>query len=56
MGLKDSRELYKYFLRGIYNFEAWENIRDYMNDRGVYSEQTYIDCCDIYEKKKIRDH
>ena len=53
LGLKDSRELFKYFLRGVYNFEAWENIRDYMNDRGVYSEQAYLDCCDLYERKKL---
>ena len=32
LGLKDGRELFKYFLRGVYNFEAWENIRDYMNE------------------------
>jgi putative hydrolase of the HAD superfamily len=53
LGLKDSRELFKYFLRGVYNFEAWENIRDYMNDRGVYSEHAYLDCCDLYERKKL---
>jgi putative hydrolase of the HAD superfamily len=53
LGLKDSRELFQYFLRGIYNFEAWENIRDYMNDRGVYSENAYLDCCDLYEKTKL---
>ena len=53
LGLKDSRELFKYFLRGIYNFEAWENIRDYMKDRDVYSEDMYIDCCDLYERTKL---
>jgi len=53
LGLKDSRELFKYFVRGVYNFEAWENIRDYMNDRCVYSEQAYLDCCDLYEKTKL---
>jgi putative hydrolase of the HAD superfamily len=52
-GLKDSRVLFKYFLRGVYNFEAWENIRDYMNDRGVYSDQAYLDCCELYEKTKL---
>jgi putative hydrolase of the HAD superfamily len=53
LGLKDSRVLFKYFLRGVYHFEAWENIRDYMNDRGIYSEQAYLDCCVLYEKKKL---
>ncbi len=53
LGLKESRELFKYFLRGVYNFEAWENIRDYMKDRSVYSEQAYLDCCTIYEKIKL---
>jgi len=53
LGLKDGRELFKYFLRGIYNFEAWENIRDYMNDRGVYAEQVYLDCCHLYETIKL---
>ncbi len=53
LGLRDSRELFKYFLRGIYHFEAWENIRDYMKDRGVYSEQAYLDCCDLYERTKL---
>lgn len=53
LGLKDSKVLFKYFLRGVYNFEAWENIRDYMNDRGLYSEPVYLDCCDLYERKKL---
>lgn len=53
LGLKDNRELFMYFLRGAYNFEAWENIRDYMKDRGVYSEQGYLHCCSIYEKIKL---
>jgi len=53
LGLKESRELFNYFLRGIYNFEALENIRDFMTDRGVYSEQAYLYCCDIYERQKL---
>lgn len=53
LGLKGSGELFNYFLRGIYNFEAWENIRDYMKDRDVYSKQMYFDCCDIYERTKL---
>lgn len=53
LGLRDSRELFKYFLRGVYNFEAWENIRDYMEDRDVYSEHVYLDCCDLYERTKL---
>ena len=55
LGLKDSKELFQYFLRGVYHFEAWENIRDYMNDRGVYSEHAYLDCCNLYEKKKLEN-
>jgi len=53
LGLKDSKELFNYFIRGFYNFEALENIRDYMTDRGVYSEQAYLDCCDLYERQKL---
>lgn len=53
LGLKDSRELFNYFLRGVYNFEALENIRDYMKDRGVYSEKGYFNCCELYERQKL---
>jgi len=54
LGMSDAMDLLMYFLRDGHNFEDWENISDYMKDRGVYSEEAYDECCKIYEEKKLQ--
>jgi len=48
-------ELFRYFLRGIYGFEDYENIRDYMQERNLFTVQGYRECCEIYEREKLRN-
>lgn len=43
----------RYFLRGTPGFEDLENIRDYLVDNELYSEDNYKTCCRIYEKIKL---
>lgn len=49
---KAESELLQYFLRdkGIENLE---NIADYLKDRNIYSEKSFKNCSEIYEKTKI---
>ncbi len=49
----DADELLQYFLRRKYSFESHENIADYLRDKGIYSEELYRDCCEIYERVKL---
>lgn len=48
-------ELFRYFLRGVYGFEDYENIRDYMQERKLFTVQGYRRCCEIYEKEKLQN-
>lgn len=48
-------ELFGYFLRGIYGFEDYENIRDYMQERDLFTAQGYRECCEIYEREKLQN-
>ena len=48
-------ELFRYFLRGIYGFEDYENIRDYMQERNLFTIKSYRKCCDIYEREKLQN-
>ncbi|MBN2109835.1 MAG: HAD family hydrolase [Methanosarcinaceae archaeon] len=54
LGMGDAQELFRYFRRGIHGFESIENISDYMKDQGLFSESGFLDCCNIYEKEKVR--
>jgi len=47
--------LFRYFLRGVYGFEDYENIRDYMQERNVFTAQGYRKCCEIYERGKLQN-
>lgn len=47
--------LFRYFLRGVYGFEDYENIRDYMQERNVFTAQGYRKCCEIYEREKLQN-
>jgi putative hydrolase of the HAD superfamily len=48
-------ELFGYFLRGVYGFEDYENIRDYMQERDLFTAQGYRECCEIYEREKLQN-
>jgi putative hydrolase of the HAD superfamily len=48
-------ELFNYFLRGIYGFEDYENIKDYMQERNFYTPAGYGECCRIYEREKLQN-
>ena len=52
---EDPSELFGYFLRGTYGFEDYENIRDYMQERDLFTVQDYKNCCKIYEKEKLEN-
>ncbi|MDI3498310.1 HAD-IA family hydrolase [Archaeoglobus sp.] len=52
-GCGDADELLHYFLRQRHGFESHYNIADYLRDKGVYSEELYRECCEIYEKVKL---
>jgi len=51
----DPLELFRYFLRGVYGFEDYENIRDYMQERKLFTVQDYRQCCEIYEREKLQN-
>jgi putative hydrolase of the HAD superfamily len=52
---KDPSELFRYFLRGTYGFEDYENIRDYMQERNLFTSKEYRDCCEIYDREKLQN-
>lgn len=52
---EEPSELFRYFLRGIYGFEDYENIRDYMQERNFFTTQGYRKCCEIYEREKLQN-
>lgn len=52
---ENEHELLNYFLRGVHGFEDVRNIADYMRDRGVYCEEKFRECCEIYEKVKLEN-
>lgn len=52
---KDPAELFRYFLRGTYGFEDYENIRDYMQERKLFTDEGYRDCCKIYDREKLQN-
>ena len=56
LGLDRAMDLLRYFIRRDgWGFEHWNNIRDFMHDNGVYSDELYARCCQVYEEEKIRD-
>ncbi|MCS7121329.1 MAG: HAD family hydrolase [Archaeoglobaceae archaeon] len=49
----NAKKLFEYFLSGKHGFESHENIADFLKDHGVFNEELYKKCCEIYEKIKI---
>lgn len=54
LGTDDPEAFYRYFTGSPYGYESHENIRQYLEERGIYSERAFVDCCSIYEKEKVR--
>ncbi|WP_410509197.1 HAD family hydrolase [Methanosarcina hadiensis] len=52
---RDPAELFSYFLRGTYGFEDYENIKDYMQGRKLFTAKGYRDCCEIYDREKLQN-
>jgi putative hydrolase of the HAD superfamily len=50
----DGDALFDYFLRPVRGFESHENIRDYLDDRGIPADGTFDRACRIYETEKLR--
>lgn len=48
-----AEELLNYFLRGKHGFENQENIADFLRDHGVFSQELFLQCCEVYEKTKF---
>lgn len=53
LGAGDPEAMLGYFLRGTPGFEDLENIKDYLLDNKLYSEENYETCCRIYETIKL---
>ncbi|AKB84669.1 Hydrolase, HAD superfamily [Methanococcoides methylutens MM1] len=53
LGGGDPEDMLGYFLRGTPGFEDLENIRDYLLDNELYSQEDYEVCCRIYETIKL---
>jgi putative hydrolase of the HAD superfamily len=53
LGVTEENQLYPYFLRPVHGFEAHENIRDFMQDRGIPPGESYDAARRVYECEKI---
>lgn len=51
---EDPSVLFGYFLRGIHGFENCDNIKDYMQERRLFTTHKYTQCCEIYEREKLQ--
>ena len=54
IGCGDALELFQYFRRPGHGFENWNNILDYIVDKGAFSRSMYDECCQIYETEKLK--
>jgi putative hydrolase of the HAD superfamily len=56
LGLEPTTDLLFYFLRDTgRSFEDLEHLRDFMKDHNTYSEESFTECCRVYEDVKIRN-
>jgi putative hydrolase of the HAD superfamily len=53
LGTGDPEALFSQFLRGIHGFEDHANIRDYLEELGVYEPGAFEVCCRTYEDVKL---
>jgi putative hydrolase of the HAD superfamily len=52
---EDGEDLFSYFLTAGYGFESHENIRQYMEERGIPVNGYYRTACRVYETEKLRN-
>ena len=55
LGERDGEALFSYFLRPVRGFEDPQNIRDYLQDRGLFSDAAFRECAGIYQEVKLRE-
>ncbi|MDD1696709.1 MAG: HAD family hydrolase [Methanoregula sp.] len=53
-GREDGEELFSYFLTSGHGYESHDNIRQYMNDRGIPLDGVFRKACLVYETKKLQ--
>jgi putative hydrolase of the HAD superfamily len=54
VGNDDGNELFSYFLSPAHGYESHENIRQYMNERGIFVDEIFKKACRVYETEKLR--
>jgi putative hydrolase of the HAD superfamily len=55
VGNDDGNELVSYFLSPAHGYESHENIRQYMNERGIFVDELFKKACREYETKKLQN-
>ena len=53
LGAGDPGDLFQQFLRGVRGFEDHGNIRDYLEELGLYEQTAFEVCCRTYEDVKL---
>lgn len=53
-GVGEGMELFRYFMRGTHGFEHHGNIRDFMEDKGIFEARLFEESCAVYEEVKLR--
>jgi putative hydrolase of the HAD superfamily len=53
LGQTKGEELFSCFLSSTHGFESHENIRHYMNERNIPSENMFRKACQVYENVKL---
>jgi putative hydrolase of the HAD superfamily len=54
VGNDEGNELFSYFLSPAHGYESHENIRQYMNERGIFVDELFKKACRLYETKKLQ--
>jgi len=55
LGYDDGDELFSYFLSPVHGFESHENIRQFMEERGLETDGSFTKACHCYEREKLRN-
>jgi len=55
LGYDDGDELFSYFLSPAHGFESHENIRQFMAERGLATDDSFTKACHWYEREKLRN-
>jgi putative hydrolase of the HAD superfamily len=51
----ERKDLLEYFVKGGKGIENLENIADYLKDRGLFNQNTFDKCSEVYMKTKIEN-